>query len=280
MAHVSFFAADLECGGKRSATPLFVRAKTAANSSDFFPLESGVQMRSTTALRITVKFFRELVIQRHQIMLRSVKEKIFLPLALVVVFALSRIPGMMPPNFSAAYALAFCAGVYFTGKMAWWLPLSALVLTDLGLNFYYSVGVDVWNLFIYAAYIAVIWLGRRFKPQFSFLSLLGGGILGALLFYFITNTASWLFNPFQNPEYTKSFSGWLLALTKGTSGWPTTLEFFRNTLLSGGLFTGLFVGAMKLSEAADAKETESSSDEIEEEPEKANAPSVNCTMLR
>ena len=52
-----------------------------------------------------------------------------LPLALMVVFALSRIPGMLPQNFSAAYALVFCAGVYFTGRMAWWLPLTTLLMS-------------------------------------------------------------------------------------------------------------------------------------------------------
>ena len=185
---------------------------------------------------------------------------------------------MMPQNFSAAYALAFCAGVYFIGRMAWWLPLVALVITDIGLNFYFwrYAGVDVWKLSVlkyqlinYVAYVVLIWLGRRFKPQFSFISLLGGGILGALLFYFITNTASWFFNPFHNPEYTKTLSGWLTALTKGTSGWPQTWEFFRNTLLSGGLFTGLFVGAMKLSERAEAEELETAGEEIKEEPEEA-----------
>lgn len=215
-----------------------------------------------------------LVIHLRGIMLRLVKGKLFLPLALVIIFALSRIPGMMPQNFSAAYALAFCAGVYFVGKMAWWLPLAALVTTDIGLNLYYWLyaGVDVWKLsvlkyqlFNYLAYVVLIWLGRHFKPRSSFLSLLGGGVLGALLFYFITNTASWFFNPFQNPEYVKTFSSWLLALTKGTAGWPTTLEFFRNTLLSGGLFTGLFVGAMKLSESAEAEETETAAEEGQEE---------------
>jgi len=48
--------------------------------------------------------------------LRVVKVKRFaLPLALMLVFALSRIPGMLPQNFSAAYALAFCGGLYFSG---------------------------------------------------------------------------------------------------------------------------------------------------------------------
>ncbi|MEI9959897.1 MAG: hypothetical protein WDM76_01835 [Limisphaerales bacterium] len=43
------------------------------------------------------------------------KEKwnIWLPVIFVAVFAVSRIPGLLPQNFSAVYAFAFCAGVYF-----------------------------------------------------------------------------------------------------------------------------------------------------------------------
>jgi hypothetical protein len=216
-------------------------------------------------------------------MLGLMKGKLVLPLALMVVFALSRVPGMLPQNFSAAYALAFCAGVYFAGRMAWWLPLTTLLITDIGLDLYYYVylGWQVfewpkleYQLFNYVAYACLICLGRRFKPNTSFLGLLGGGILGAMLFYLITNTASWFFNPFSNPEYTKSLIGWLTALTKGTAGWPQTWEFFRNTLLSGGIFTGLFVGAMKMTEASEsAKEKETQEEPAEEEePERAPEP--------
>jgi hypothetical protein len=193
------------------------------------------------------------------------------------VFALSRMPGMLPQNFSAAYALAFCAGVYFSGRAAWWLPMLTLLATDIGLNLYYwlGLGISVWELPMlkyqacnYLAYAAIIWLGRRFKPQTSFRALLAGGVLGALLFYLITNTASWLFNPFGNPEYTKTLAGWLIALTKGTGGWPQTWEFFRNTLLSGGLFTALFAGAMKIAAAAESPaEKEAGAREPQAEPE-------------
>jgi hypothetical protein len=219
-------------------------------------------------------------------MLLLMKGKLVLPIIAMVVFALSRVPGMLPPSFSAAYALTFCAGVYFTGGMAWWLPLTTLLVTDLGLNcyYYFYLGVSVWNLPVlkyqllnYVAYVVLIWFGRRFKPQASFLALLGGGILGAMLFYLITNTASWLFNPFGNPEYTKDLTGLLTALTKGTAGWPQTWEFFRNTLLSGGLFTGAFVGAMKLSESAESarekepQEAPAAEPEAEEAPEESKA---------
>ncbi len=217
-------------------------------------------------------------------MFHFVKGKLALPIALMIVFALSRIPGMLPQNFSAAYALCFCAGVYFTGAMAWWLPLGVMVLTDIGLNLYYlSLGWKVfelpvlkYQLFNYSSYVVLIWFGRRFNPRASFMALLGGGILGALLFYLITNTASWFFNPFRNLEYVRTFAGWLQALTRGTAGWPQTWEFFRNTLMSGGLFTGLFVWAMKFTEAAEsAKEKEPEESEVKdpegESPEEAKA---------
>ncbi len=214
-------------------------------------------------------------------MLGRMKGKMLLPLAFMVVFALSRVPGMLPPNFSAAYGLLFCAGVYFSGRMAWWLPLGTLLLTDIGLDLYYRFSLG-WHVFDaptlkfqvinYVAYLCLIGLGRRFKPQASFLSLLSGGLLGAILFYVLTNTASWLFNPFHNPEYTRTLFGWLTALTKGTSGWPQTWEFFRNTLLSGGIFTGLFVGAMKMLESAESAQEKDPEEAPAVEPEAGEKP--------
>lgn len=192
----------------------------------------------------------------------------------MVVFAVTRWPGLMPLNFSAAYGLAFCAGVYFAGRMAWWLPLGTFIVTDIVLNvFAYHINAFQAELLAnYVAYAGIIWLGTRFKPKSPFLGLLSGGVLGALFFYLLTNTSSWFFNPFHNPEYTKTLTGWMIALTRGTLGYPETWEFFRNTLTSGGLFTGLFVGAMKLTEAPEPAEKEAEEPEPEKaEPEKAEA---------
>lgn len=193
-----------------------------------------------------------------------------MPLLLMLVFALTRIPGLMPPNFSAVYGLLFCAGVYFTGAMVWWLPLTVMLATDVGLNLYYGVAVvQPYMLITYLAFLGLILLGRRFSPKSSFVSLLAGGVLGAILFYVITNTLAWLINPFANPEYTKDLAGWIVALTQGTKGHPPTWEFFRSTLMSGGLFTGLFAGAMKLAAALEPKEKEKEHEEAAPEPEEA-----------
>src|SRR5215471_5615251 len=191
------------------------------------------------------------------------KGKLILAVIFVATFALSRIPGLLPLDFSAAYAFAFCAGVFFRGKPGWWLPLGVMLATDLGLNCYYQHAhpdYDVWSAanlanlaFNYVAYAVLILLGRGFSRQKSFLKLVGGGLFGAILFYLITNTASWLFNPFHCPEYTKTLAGWILALTKGTNGYPPTWEFFRNTLMSGGLFAALFAASEKLTSESPAE---------------------------
>jgi hypothetical protein len=215
------------------------------------------------------------------------KRHLWLTVVFLAVFAITRWPGLMPPNFSAVYALMFCAGVFFRDRIAWWLPLVVVAATDVVLSFaFYHVNpFQPYQLMNYAAYAVLIWLGRRFDAKKSMAMLVGGAVLGAILFYIITNTAAWLFNPFGNPEYTKTLAGWLIALTKGAGNWPQTWEFFRNSLLSSGLFTALFAAAFKYSahlesaqEKKDAEATATPDDaddtaegESKGEPEKAGA---------
>jgi hypothetical protein len=217
---------------------------------------------------------RRLCWAHRDVLLAAVKGKILLPLALMVVFALSRIPGMLPENFSAAYALAFCGGLYFGGRMGWWLPLGVLLGTDILLNlFYYHQPVlDGYMLLKTLVFVAIIGLGRLFKPRMAAWKLLGGGLMGAVLFYLVTNTAAWM----HDPGYPKTLAGLWQALTTGLPGYPPTWSFFRNTLMSGGLFTAVFVGSMKLNEAAESQaeqETPEQEDEADdlETPESAKA---------
>jgi len=210
------------------------------------------------------------------------KSKILWPVALILVFALSRLPGAMPQNFSAAYALFFCFGLYLPRRLAWAVPLCLMALTDLFLTFvcYHQANYSL-LAFVrdqapnYVAYAALIGLGCALGRKRSFLTLLSGGILGAILFYLITNTACWL-----TMGYEKTLAGWLKALTTGNPAYPPTWTFFRNTLTSGGLFSGLFVGAMKLVEAVEEAPVEEEEEEPEAEGEEAEpslAPAGNDT---
>lgn len=206
------------------------------------------------------------------------KRNVWLPIVLMIVFAITRWPGLMPPNFSAAYALVFCAGIYFRNRLGWWVPLGIMLLTDIALNFFYYLprgwnGFQIYQVMNYAAYAAIFWLGRRFKPRASLFSMIGGGLVAAILFYIITNTAAWFFNPFQNKEYHHDLKSWLLAMTLGSGSWPDTWIFFRNTLFSSALFTALFGAAMKYSEhlesAAEKKAAETTPEKDESEAPEA-----------
>jgi hypothetical protein len=203
------------------------------------------------------------------------KWKIILPFILMVVLAISMWPGVADPlarafglpngqNFSAGYALAFCAGVYFPRRLRWTLTLGTFFIINILTNqFYY--GVSPLNRYVWlkiAAFSLLIWLGTRYSAKNKWFKLVRGGLLGAIIFYVVTNTASWLWDP----AYKKTLIGWLQALTIGTPGYPPTIQFLLNSLISGGLFTGLFAGAMKLTAADEATEEEP---EEAPEPEKA-----------
>jgi len=207
----------------------------------------------------------------------AVKEKLhkLLPVLFIATLALSRIPHLLPPNFSVIYAFVFCAGVYFRGATAWWLPLTTMLVTDVLLNFLYyhgtTAGFCIYTLPNYLVYAAMIWLGRRIGAGASFLKLLFGGLLGAIIFYLVTNTLSWL----EISDYAKTLAGWIQALTLGLPGLhPTTWEMFRNTLLSAGLFTALFAAAEKLTSSAESpadKTAGAREPENDAEPEEAGA---------
>ncbi|MBI3192160.1 MAG: hypothetical protein HYZ36_05785, partial [Pedosphaera parvula] len=118
-----------------------------------------------------------------------------LPILMMIVLASTRfMVGVLPQNFSPIYALAFCGAVYFSGRTAWWLPLGTLLVTDIVLNVcFYGISPLGWFMLVnYFGFGLIILVGRRFKRSDSLLKLLCGGILGAILFYLITNTASWL----------------------------------------------------------------------------------------
>src|SRR6266571_7076147 len=73
-------------------------------------------------------------------------------------------------------------------------------------------------------------------------TLLPASIVASTMFYVFTNTFSWL----SDPGYAKNFAGLIQSLTVGLpqySATPTWM-FFRNSLVSDLIFTGLFVVCM------------------------------------
>jgi hypothetical protein len=202
------------------------------------------------------------------------KRQVWLAIALAIVFAITRWPGLMPMNFSAAYAFMFCAGVFFPARLWLWLPIVTIFCTDIILNvFFYGVApITVESLGNYLGFICLLFLGRAFRGRAWWL-VIGASVIGAVLFYLVTNSVSWL----RDPGYAKTFLGWIQALTTGLPGFPPTWLFFKSTLFSSTLFTALFTGVFNLSahlESAQEKEAAEATDESEArgaEPEESNA---------
>lgn len=173
----------------------------------------------------------------------------FLALALIVLATGYRIMAAWDPalvNFSPLMALAFCGAVYFQRRALWLVPFAALTLSDLYLNHYYATqfgyewttGGALVRTFCFAAALGLGWLVAQRK---NWLNLFSGALGGAVIFYLVTNTASWA----DDVLYAKSLAGWWQAMTVGHPGFPPTLFFFRNSLVSDLLFTGLFAVTME-----------------------------------
>jgi hypothetical protein len=151
-------------------------------------------------------------------------------------------------NFSPLMALAFCGAVYFRNRWMWLVPFLALSASDLYLNQYHATQFGyTWDLsgmlVRTACFAAALGLGWMVAHRRSWLNLLAGCLGGSLLFYLATNTVEF----FGDAFYAGTPAGWWQAMTIGHPQYPPTLFFFRNTLVSDLVFTGIFALAMEWS---------------------------------
>ncbi|MDC0050945.1 hypothetical protein OAJ79_04905 [Verrucomicrobia bacterium] len=171
---------------------------------------------------------------------------ILLLLGLLALFTLMRWPGLLPWNFSPVYAICFCAGVYFKGRRAWLVPVAFIFVSDVLINYFYyrPEGFSTFTAHMgvtYALYLGLAAMGWRITDKARPATLIAGGMLGAGLFFLFINCVAWL----NNPVYAKTWSGLLQSFTVGQAGFPPPVLFLKNTLVSGALFTGIIVLAVR-----------------------------------
>lgn len=150
-------------------------------------------------------------------------------------------------NFAPLAAIALCSAAYFPLRYKFTVPFAALIISDVVLNLYY--GYSLASPFVVAHYIGfaiVALVGLAIVRRRSIATLLVGSVLGSIIFYVVTNTVSWMYDP----AYPKNLGGFVQAQTIGSpvyNGTTPTWMFLRNSLLSDLFFTTLFVGCMKFS---------------------------------
>ena len=129
-----------------------------------------------------------------------------------------------PPNFTSLLALSFYVPAILGARFIPALVFS-FIITDL------FIGVHSVTLFTWGSVI-LIGLGSRFFAK-TILNRIFGSLLGASLFFTITNFGVWTLG-----SYTYTFEGLLLCYT-------LAIPFFAYSLISTFIFSGIIEGIYK-----------------------------------
>ena len=136
-----------------------------------------------------------------------------------------------PPNFAPILAIALFGGVYFSRKIAFVLPIAAMVIADIFIGYYeFSL-----MFFVYGSFLLCVILGFWLKKHKKWYTIGGAAIISAILFFIITNFAVWVFTPW----YAKTIPGIIQC-------YLMAIPFFKNTLLSGLFYVTVFFGSYEM----------------------------------
>ena len=159
--------------------------------------------------------------------------KFFYLLFFVVILALSRIIPH-PPNFTPILASAIMAPILI--KDRWFgvaVPIVAMFISDIIIGFY------SYQFVIYSSILAIA-LVTPMRKNYVGLGIMAVG--GSVWFFITTNFAEWMIWDY----YPKTIEGLITCYT-------LAIPFFKNTLISTCLFTGLLTFSIKYLEVVNKK---------------------------
>lgn len=153
-------------------------------------------------------------------------------------------PGLA--NISPLMALAICGAAFATSRVYWLIPIASIVLSDTWLAFQYGYSMAFNEVVLRFLCIGLaLSIGRFIQNDLTAPKLVAASLINSTLFYLVTNTGSWA----SDPYYSHDFMGWIQALTIGHPEFPSTIMFFKNTLIGDQIFTlGIAFMALKWKE--------------------------------
>lgn len=170
---------------------------------------------------------------------------IFIALLILIGGLLRLLP--TPPNVAPIAAIALLGAAYINNRyLALFLPLIALLISDLVLQITFAAGIQPFKgfhplmPFVYGGFILIVLAGRQLLKKITFPRLLGGSLAASLIFFIVTNFGVWLMG--GGVIYTYSFGG-LIAT------YIAAIPFFHYTLIGDLLFCGLFFGVFEAARA-------------------------------
>lgn len=117
-------------------------------------------------------------------------------LAAVLLAAVSRILPHIP-NFTPIAAMALFGAVNFSDKrLAFVLPLIAMILSDLALELMFGWGFHNTVIYVYVSFILTSCIGLYVRKHNNVKTLLAASLASSILFFVITNFGVWAANGF------------------------------------------------------------------------------------
>jgi len=141
-------------------------------------------------------------------------------------------------NFTPVGAVALFGGTYFTDKWkAYLVPLGALFISDLVLNYLYSsrIAIDYTATFwVYLSFAIIVFIGTRIK-KVNFLSVGAASVLSVVIFSLLTDFP-WLYGGALYPHTLLGYEQSLVA----------AIPFQKNMLLGDVVFGLILFGGFEL----------------------------------
>ena len=136
-----------------------------------------------------------------------------------------------PPNFSPIAAIAIFGALYLPRQYAIAIPILAMLVSDYFIGFYNPA--IMFSVYICFALTGII--GLMVRKNKKIYTVLGGTILGSIIFFLATNTAVWAFGTLYPPTLTGLMTSYTMAI-----------PFFRNSLLGDLFYVSVLVGGFEL----------------------------------
>jgi hypothetical protein len=128
-------------------------------------------------------------------------------------------------NFAPIGAIALFAGAILGLRMALWLPLAIMIVSDMVLGLHDTI------LFTWGGFVLVTLIGWLLRERSNRIRIMVGAPASALLFYLVSNFGVWL----ESGMYARTWEGLL-------SCYMMALPFLRTSLMADISFAVLFFG--------------------------------------
>jgi hypothetical protein len=150
--------------------------------------------------------------------------------AILAAAALRLVPH--PPNFTPIGAMALFSGAYLGRRgIAFAAPVAAMVLSDAVIGFHSGIA------FVYAGVALIVLLGSVALSQRTPLRIGAAAVAGSVIFFLISNFATWLLSGMY-PLNVSGLAACYLA----------AIPFFQNTVAGDLFYAGLLFGGFALLE--------------------------------